>query len=513
MKKILFILLFSILSAAGHCQKMIEYESGMGSRDAEKPDVWILYKQVHGSHEGMDLYSDSAHYNTKLNDFTAFNNIKIVLTDTTTIWGDMLFYNGNSRVVEIWGKEVIFIDGDTRLVTDHLVYDRNTATACYTTGGTTTNKENMLVSQKGYYYSNTKEFHVFDSVVLTDSASMLTTDTLRYNTGTHIALFESPTYIYGDSTTIYSEHGSYNTNSGKAHSDKATSIISKDQKLRCDTLDYDKKRKISIARHNVAITDSVNNLTITGHYAYSNERQHYMYITDRATAIFVDKKDSLYLHSDTLYATTGNDNDFEAMKAYHHVKFFRNDIQGSCDSIFYSIPDSTITMYYAPVMWSDKNQFTADTIVMNLDTTGIKEIHLNGNAFITQQVDATKYNQINGKVAIVHLDGRNPLYCDIVGNAQSIYYLTEEQDNGTEALLGVNVGIGSGIRIYFNENREPSRIVTYNNPDMTTYPIKDLPEDKKTLKGFKWCHDRRPLHVNDIYKHYNNSEKTDIMAE
>ena len=88
-----------------------------------------------------------------------------------------------------------------------------------------------------------------------------------------------------------------------------------------------------------------------------------------------------------------------------------------------------------------------------------------------------------------------------MGNAQSIYYLTEEQDNGTEALLGVNVGIGSGIRIYFNENRGPSRIVTYTNPDMTTYPIKDLPEDKKTLKGFKWCHDKRPLHVNDIYKH------------
>ena len=266
-------------------------------------------------------------------------------------------------------------------------------------------------------------------------------------------------------------------------------------------MDYDKKRMTSIARHNVAISDSVNNLTIIGHYAYSNERIHHMFITDSATAIFVDKKDSLHLHSDTLFATTSHGNNFETMAAYHHVKFFRNDIQGSCDSIFYNIPDSIITMYYDPVMWSDENQFTADTIVMMLDTSGIKEIHLKGNAFIIQQVDINKYNQINGKKAIVYLDGRNPLYCDIIGNAQSIYYLTEEQDDGTEALLGVNIGIGSGIRIYFNENREPSRIVTYTNPDMTTYPIKDLPEEKKTLKGFKWCHDKRPLHVNDIYKH------------
>ena len=501
MKKILLILLFSILSSVVYCQKYIEYQSGMGSRDAENADIWILYNQVHGTHEGMDLYSDSAHYDTKLNNFTAFRDIKIVLTDTTTIHGDKLFYNGNTRIVEIWGNEVIFIDGNTRLVTTHLIYDRNSNTASYTTGAVTTNKENKLVSVKGFYLSNTKEFHVFDSVILSDTASIITTDTLHYNTNTNIALFTSPTHIYTDSTTIYSENGWYNTTSGKAHSDKATSISSKEQKLTCDTLDYDKKRKISIARHDVKISDSVNNLTITGHYAYSDEHLHQMFITDRATAIFIDKKDSLHLHSDTLYATTSHDNNFETMAAYHHVKFFRNDIQGSCDSIFYNITDSVITMYYDPVMWSDENQFTADTIMMMLDTSGIKEIHLNGNAFIVQQVDINKFNQINGKTAIVHLDGRNPLYCDIIGNAQSIYYLTEEQDDGSEALLGVNVGIGSGIRIYFNENREPSRIVTYTNPDMTTYPIKDLPEDKKTLKGFKWCHDKRPLHVNDIYKH------------
>ena len=98
------------------------------------------------------------------------------------------------------------------------------------------------------------------------------------------------------------------------------------------------------------------------------------------------------------------------------------------------------------------------------------------------------------------------MYSDIIGNAQSVYYLTEKQDDGQDALLGVNVGIGSGIRIYYDKNREPNRIVTYTSPDMITYPIKDLPEEKKFLKGFKWWQDRRPMHVNDIYKH-NEKEK------
>ena len=148
MKKSILILLFSVLTQLLYSQKIIEYRSGMGTRDEQKPEIWILYDNVFATHEGMNLYADSAHYNTQLNNFTAFNNIKIELTDTTTIYGDKLFYNANTRVVEIWGKEVIFIDGDTRLVTNHLLYDRNTNMANYTTGGVATNKQNTLVSQK-----------------------------------------------------------------------------------------------------------------------------------------------------------------------------------------------------------------------------------------------------------------------------------------------------------------------------------------------------------------------------
>lgn len=506
MKKSILILLFSVLTQLLYSQKIIEYRSGMGTRDEQKPEIWILYDNVFATHEGMNLYADSAHYNTQLNNFTAFNNIKIELTDTTTIYGDKLFYNANTRVVEIWGKEVIFIDGDTRLVTNHLLYDRNTNMANYTTGGVATNKQNTLVSQKGYYYSLSKDFYVYDSVVLSDSSAIVYTDTLHYNTNTNIAMFVSATNIKTDSTVIYSEYGWYNTNKGLAHSSKSTSVISGSQKLICDILDYDENKKISIAKYNVVVYDSVNNMICKGNYAYSSEKKHKLYITQTPTAMLVDNADTLYMHSDTIYATTTVSNEFETIEAYHHVKFYRSDIQGSCDSVFYNVADSLMTMYYTPIIWSEENQFTADTIVMKLDSSGVKQIYFNNNAFISQKVDKNKFNQINGKTAIVYLDGKNPLYSDIIGNAQSIYYLTEKDETGQETLLGVNVGIGSGIRIYFDKNREPIRIVTYTNPDMTTYPINELPDEKKLLKGFKWWQERRPIHVNDIYKH-NESEK------
>ena len=158
MKKSILILLFSVLTQLLYSQKIIEYRSGMGTRDEQKPEIWILYDNVFATHEGMNLYADSAHYNTQLNNFTAFNNIKIELTDTTTIYGDKLFYNANTRVVEIWGKEVIFIDGDTRLVTNHLLYDRNTNMANYTTGGVATNKQNPLIANSNILFDSPKYF-------------------------------------------------------------------------------------------------------------------------------------------------------------------------------------------------------------------------------------------------------------------------------------------------------------------------------------------------------------------
>ena len=124
---ILLLTLMGVATAA-RSQKLIEYTSGMGSRDPQRPSVWILYKDVVATHEGMTLYADSAHYDTELNSFTAFRDIVIRLSDTTTIYGDRLFYDGNTRVIDIWADTVVLIDGGNVLKANHLTYERNTST-------------------------------------------------------------------------------------------------------------------------------------------------------------------------------------------------------------------------------------------------------------------------------------------------------------------------------------------------------------------------------------------------
>ena len=189
--KPVILLLLAVLSLPSWAQKLITYEAGMGTRDPSDADVWILYQRVRAEHDGMVLYADSALLNTVLNDFTAFGHIKIEISDTTTIYGDQLYYDGMSRVLDIWDDTVRLIDGKTLLKSDHLSYDRNSTIAFYDTWGITTNEDKRLVSQKGYYNSDFKTIDIYDSVELTDSNMRLITDTLTYNTDTKIAHFWS----------------------------------------------------------------------------------------------------------------------------------------------------------------------------------------------------------------------------------------------------------------------------------------------------------------------------------
>lgn len=479
-------------------QKLITYEAGMGSRSVENPDVWILYQKVKAKHEGMTLIADSALLNTKQNDFTAFRNIKIVLSDTTTITGSQLYYDGMSRIAHIWGDTVVMKDGSTTLKTDRLIFDRNTSTAYYETWGHAYDKNNTLDSRVGQYNTDLNLFTIHGDVVLRDSSSVLLTDTLYYNTNTKEATFVSPTQIHSDSTHIFSEWGSYNTGTHYSTSYRNSRVENGQQTLTCDTLLYNEESEHGIAYGHVVIHDSVNDVTCYGRYGETHQQKRYSYVTDSALVIYVDKGDSLFIHADTLYVENDSARQVESIRANYHVRLFRNDVQGMCDSVFYSIPDSLISMYYQPVVWYESYQCTADTIHIWRDSVGMKRVEMHGNSFIIEQVDPEKFNQIKGRRTYVFFEKGEPTYADILGSAQMVYYITEEDAQGNSSLIGVNAGVGSDMRIYF-KNREADRVATYGNPDMHTYPYSQLPEDQKKLRGFDWKSDIRPENRHEIF--------------
>ena len=52
------------------------------------------------------------------------------------------------------------------------------------------------------------------------------------------------------------------------------------------------------------------------------------------------------------------------MRAYHGCRIFSKDLQAKCDSLSYSFQDSVIRLYKSPVLWSEENQLTSDSMAI-----------------------------------------------------------------------------------------------------------------------------------------------------
>ncbi len=503
LKILLLVLAVGFASPLVRAQRVIEYVAGMGTRDVDNPDIWILYQNVKAVHEGMTLFTDSASLDTRNNIFVAHRNVKILLTDTTTLYGETAIYDGTTRIADVWGDTVTLIDGKTVLKSDLLSYDRNTSTASYFHWGHTVHDSAVMDSRKGYYHSDTRDLYLFDEVVLYDSSSLLETDTLLYNTSTCLAIFISPTYIYSDSSTVYSEDGTYNTDTREARSFKATRLTDREKRLSADTLFFNGKTEYGEAFGNVVIVDTLNDVICSGRVGITDQANHFSFVTDSALIIYIDKGDSLFMHADTIFAYNNDNKEFDAAKAYRNVRVFRADAQAVCDSLYFSAPDSTLTLYQNPVVWYEDYQCTADTIVCVYDSAGIRLIKLRNNMMAIEKVDSLKFNQVKGRNSDVYCLKSEPLYADILGSARMVYYVVDEEGrdsvgNIQRQLIGVNAGVGSDMRIYFKK-RKPSRFATFGSPDMKMYPVDKLPEDEKRLPGFEWQTDRRPKSPVDVF--------------
>ncbi len=500
--KRLVTIVFLLLGCAvtSQAQKYIEYTSGMGARDPENADIWILYRGVYATHEGMVLEADSAHYDTRENSFTAFVNVAIQLSDTTFIYGDRLYYDGNTRVLDIWADTVVLIDGGTQLLANHLTYERNRATAYYTEWGYGSSADRALYSRQGQYNSDLKQFYIYNDVVLTDSTMRLVTDTLLYNTESMVAHFESSTHIYSDSSVIYSELGDYNTDTRFAISYQASHVDNQGRTIDSDTLYYDELLEYGKAYGHVVIVDSTNDLVCTGRYGETSQAEGFSFVTDSAHVLFIDRGDSLFLHADTVYVTVDSANQLSTVRANYHVKVYRRDAQAMSDSAFYSATDSTLWLYKGPVLWYEHYQCVADTIELQHDSSGVHRAYLRSGCFAVQQVDREKFNQLKGLQGTVYFTDGEPDYADVEGNAQMVYYITEEDSAGRTMLVGVNAGMGTSIRIYFDSTRAPMRVVTFDKPDMQTYPVGSLPEELKRLPDFRWLPMRRPRSPEDVFR-------------
>lgn len=408
----------------------------------------------------MTMTCDSAHYFAESESFDAFGNIVMEQGDTLFIYADELNYRGPEQVCYLYaspGNKVRMINRDVTLETDEFVYDLAINLGYYTVGGVLYDPQNRLVSREGEYDPARKEANFYMDVHLTSEGRTDTlniySDTLYYNTVTHIAELTSPSIIVNRRGTIYTTDGLYDTDLDTAVLYRRSTIKTPEGRtMTADSIYYDRATGIGECFGAMVLTDSARHASLAADYGFFNQLTDSAYAVGNLLIKEYGQGDTLYLHGGQLNAYRVIDStEVAAMPAdtvvgtparaayfvadtnnvadiWPRVRFYRSDMQGICDSMRVTRSDTTMRMYISPVVWSEERQVYGNIIEIHTNDSTIDEARLPDFGFCSQRIVDDYYDQLSGKEMIARFEGGEMRRLDISGNVEFILF-PEEADS------------------------------------------------------------------------------------
>lgn len=478
---------------------------------------------------GMWMYCDSAYYYQNRNSLDAFGHVKMTQGDTLFVYADVLYYDGIARNARLRKgpsqPKVVMKNRKVSLTTDSLEYDLVSERGWYNCGGLLEDDVNTLTSREGIYSPYTKDAEFYYDVVLTNNKDgyKLLSDTLFYNTATHVARIVTPTRIFGENDTILSSSGTYNTVSGNADLSSRSTIIHRDSSgnvttLVGDSIIYDKLSRISRAysfspgsRNRslpMVITDTARHSILIGGYGEYND------LTGAAMACAYpllkefSRPDTIYLRADTIRTLLADvkvpvnnpdslvsppDSVMKQMriaKAYPRARFFRIDVQGIADSITFLEQDSILYMDRGPIVWSGERQISGNSIRVHLNDSTADWALLPDYGMLMEHVDEDFYNQLAGRRILARFENENIRQLDMEGNVQTIF-LPQEKDSTFNRLVTAE---SSNLTALFAE-KTIERLKMWPEVTGDFTPIFLVKRSQKFLPGAVWRGELRPQKI------------------
>lgn len=488
-------------------------------KENDSTQLQSLAGNVAVKQENTIFYCDSAIMNKRLNTLEAFGHVHINNADSVHIYSDYLRYMGKERKAYL-RNNVKLTDGKGVLTTSALDYDVANKIGIYSQPGRLVSGGTVLTSKEGYYYGQTRDVYFKKKVLLVDTSYTIKTDTLLYNTYTNITTFIVPTEIISGQRTIYTSDGYYDLTHKRAYFSKRPIIQDSTSILIADEMANDDSTGYGEARGNVIYKDTVQKVSIYANNLKSNRHEDAFLATQNPVMVLQQEADSIFIAADTLYsaklslmdssrqvpwildslpvidsaaqADSSSDRYFEA---YYHVRIFSDSMQAVGDSLFYSLKDSAFRLFRNPVIWTQNNQITGDTIYLYTENKKPKRMYVFENALTISSIDSTQfYNQMKGRTIDTYFLNGNIEHIRTKGNAESVYYALDNENK----FIGVNKASSDIIDIYF-QNKQPDKIVFRYNLAGTMYPMRQVNHDEMKVRGFKWLEAQRPKSKYELF--------------
>ena len=126
----------------------LEHAKTLSFDQEVRPDAQILIGDVCFRHDSSYMYCDSAHFYEKTNSLEAFSNVRMEQGDTLFVYGQYLFYDGNTQIARL--RDLVRMENkQVTLFTDSLNYERIPNIGYYFEGGMIVDSLNQLSSFYG----------------------------------------------------------------------------------------------------------------------------------------------------------------------------------------------------------------------------------------------------------------------------------------------------------------------------------------------------------------------------
>ncbi|WP_329806578.1 OstA-like protein [Flavobacterium facile] len=480
----------------------------------EIPGAIVFTGNVQVQHNGVLINCNKAYHYTDEDYIKAFGNVQLNQGDTIVM---------NSRYAEYDGKTLqAFATGnvnlrspDSNLTTDTIHFNRKSQEAYYTSWGTIINKENTLKSKSGRYYLNNKKYSFKTAVTVVNPKVTIKTNNLDFYDNSGHAYVYGPSTITSQDNVINTTKAFYDTKNDVGKLLDKSNIVYNNRKVEGDIINYDRKKNFAKATNNVKITDTINNMIATGHYAevYRNiggTKRDSMFITKKALIKTLVEKDTMYLHGKKILVTGPIED--RTTRAFDNVRFFKKDMSGKCDSIHANNKTQLTKLIGKPVIWNADNQMTGDEIhlVGNNKTEKLDSLKILNNAFLVQKdtLGEDNYNQVKGQF----LYGKfreNKLYeVDLIKNTEKIYFMYNDADE----MVGIDKGVSSSINMQLEDNKI-LELTSFKQILSDTYPDKDFPKNARRLRGFVWRIEEKITSLDNIFPDEEKAIDEKIKAE
>ena len=272
--------------------------------------IMVVVGNFAAHHDGTVITADSAvRYSER--HIECFGNV-LINRGSTYIYADRAEYNGDTHEAEAFSKIVKVVDGEATLFTYNFLFNTKSNIGRFSGGGVLISGDNLLEADRGFLYSDTHEVIGVERVQMRNNEYDMTSDSVVYNTETNYAQFYTRTNIWNKNGSdkeddyLYTDRGSFDKSKQLYKLVKKGYILTEDQELLCDSLDYYRDSSYVVLKRNIQIDDRSQKLLLFGDWGEYWKEPGNVFVTKDPSIINYDtsESDSVFMRADSMYLYT-----------------------------------------------------------------------------------------------------------------------------------------------------------------------------------------------------------------